>query len=101
MARPPPYPKKIEKTERLFYHYKINPSIYTLFDSDMSTPIAYGSFNYVSGVISQLPKNSTIFYFELHTREGWKMKRVYKPDNTSEETSKAKNRVNDKKSDTE
>ena len=98
MARPPPYPKKSDTSERLFYHYKINPSTFALFDSDMDTAVAYGSFNYVAGVISQLPKSSTIFYFELNSRGGWKMKRTYRPDKTSEETSKAKERVDGKKS---
>ena len=98
MARPPPYPKKYDATERLFYHYKVNPSVFVLFDSDMDTPVAYGSFNYVAAVIAQLPKTSTIFYFELNTREGWKMKRTYRPDKTSEETSKAKERIDGKKS---
>ena len=98
MARPPPYPKKSDTSERLFYHYKINPSTFALFDSDMDTAVAYGSFNYVAGVISQLPKSSTIFYFELNSRESWKMKRTYRPDKTSEETSKAKERVDGKKS---
>jgi hypothetical protein len=98
MARPPPYPKKFDATERLFYHYKINPSTFVLFDSDMDTAVAYGSFNYVAGVISKLPKSSTIFYFELHSREGWKMKRSYRPDKTNEESSKAKDRIDEKKS---
>lgn len=98
MARPPPYPKKFDSDERLFYHYKINPSTFVLFDSDMSTSVAYGSFNYVAGVISQLPKSSTIFYFEPHSREGWKMKRSYRPDKTSEESATAKAKVDQKKS---
>lgn len=69
-----------------------------LFDSDMDTAVAYGSFNYVGSVISNLPTTSTIFYFELHPREGWKMKRTYRPDKTSEETGKSKEKITEKKS---
>lgn len=77
--RPPPYPKKIEFGEKLFFHYKLNATTYALFDSTMSTPVAYGSNNFVGGAISKLSKNAMIFYFELDNREGWKMKRTYKP----------------------
>lgn len=95
--RPPPYPKKIEKLERLFYYYKIDPSNYSLFDSDMNTPIICGSYNLVAAKIANLPPTSTIFYFELHPREGWKMKRIYKPTLASEESGVAKERIDSKK----
>lgn len=95
--RPPPYPKKPDKSERLFYHYKISPSVYVLFDSDMSTALAYGSFNYVGSVITTLPPTSTIFYFEQDNRQGWKMKRTYKPSRESVDTDTTAKRVDQKK----
>ena len=79
--RPPPYPKKIELKERLFFHYKLDASTYSLFDSTMSTPVIYGSINTVAATIKNLPKDSTIFYFEMDNQDGWKLKRAYKPDN--------------------
>lgn len=99
MARPPPFPKKPESSEKLFYHFKIDPATYVLFDSDLSTAIAYGSKNLVSATIINLPKSVTIFYYEPDTNIGWKMKRRYKPDNTTELVDSAKNRVEEKKSD--
>lgn len=97
--RPPLYPKKPDISEKLFYHYKISPSIYVLFDSDMNTPLAYGSFNFVGSVISELPKSSTIFYYEADGREGWKMKRSYKPNKESVDSQKTAQRVEQKKED--
>jgi hypothetical protein len=81
MARPLPYPKKIAVGERLYYHYKLDASRYSLFDSDMDTPIIYGSYNQVAAVISKLPRTSTIFYYEVDRQLGWKMKRAHTPNN--------------------
>lgn len=97
MARPPPFPKKPDNSEKLFYHFKIDPSTYVLFDSDLSTAVAYGSKNLVSATIVNLPTSTTIFYYEPDTSIGWKMKRRYKPDNTTESEKTAKNRVIEKK----
>lgn len=95
--RPPPYPKKIETKEDLFFHFKLDASTYSLFDSTMSTPLAYGSFNFVAATIKNLSPSSTIFYFELDNQQGWKMKRTYKPNKESAETADKKNKVEDKK----
>ena len=100
--RPLPYPKKINIKEKLYYHYKIDASCYSLFDSALDTPIAYGSFNFVASVISNLPKTSTIFYYEVDKQLGWKMKRTYNPDNKTVETEdkkKAVDRAEQKKKD--
>lgn len=95
--RPPPYPKKIEFTEKLFFHFKLDATTYSLFDSTMSTPIAYGSLNFVSATIVNLPTKSTIFYFELDNNLGWKMKRTYKPNKQPATTTAKKNVIEDKK----
>ena len=81
--RPTPYPKKIDWKEKVYYHFKIDPTNYALFDSEMTTPAIYGSFNLVAAVITNLPKSVTIFYFETNEREGWKMKRSYHPDKST------------------
>jgi hypothetical protein len=91
--RPTPYPKKIDLKERVYYHYKIDPTNYALFDSEMTTPAIYGSYNLVAAVISNLPKSVTIFYFEINDREGWKMKRSYKPDKKTATDKDKKNAV--------
>ena len=79
--RPPPYPKKIELEERLFFHFKLDASNYSLFDSTMSTPIIYGSFNLVSAVIKNL----------------WQMKKAYKPDNTIADTQEKSDAIDETK----
>jgi len=95
--RPPPYPKKIELTEDLFFHFKLSASTYSLFDSTMSTPLAYGSNNFVGATISRLSNKATIFYFELDNRSGWKMKRVYKPNKETVASSKIKKVIENEK----
>lgn len=75
--------------------------MYVLFDSDISTPVSYGSKNLVAGVISQLPKSVTIFYYEPDNRDGWKMKMRYKPNGEIEKESKARERVEEKKNETQ
>lgn len=102
MARPVVYPKKISRTERVYYHFKIDATRYSLFDSAMDTPIAYGSYNFVSATIANLPATSTIFYFESDNRQGWKMARTYNPKKESVDTlskSKAVDRMESKKRD--
>jgi hypothetical protein len=86
MARPLPYPKKIDIKEKLYYHYKVDASRYALFDSDLDTPIAYGSWNFVGATINKLPPSSTIFYYEVDKQIGWKMKRSYSPDKQTQDT---------------
>ena len=97
--RPPPYPKKIELYEKLFFHFKMDASTYSLFDSTMSTPIIYGSFNLVAATISNLPKDSTIFYFELDNYSGWKMKKAYKPNKQPTTVAKKEQVIKEAKSD--
>lgn len=89
-TRPTTYPKKIDIKETVYYQFKIDASTFVLFDSEMNTPIVYGSFNMVGATIVKLPKTVTIFYFEVNGREGWKMKRSYNPakETVSEEDKK-------------
>lgn len=91
--RPLPYPKKIDIKEKIYYHYKIDPATYALYDSELNTPIAYGSFNFVSSTTSKLPPSSTIFYYEIDRQTGWKMKGRYNPQKQIVETSVAKKSV--------
>ena len=60
----------------------------------MGEPVAYGSFNLVGATVSKLSPKCTIFYFELNPRDGWKLKRAYKPDrsvaNEADKTNKIK-----------
>ena len=103
MARPLPYPKKIDIKERLYYHFKIDASRYTLFDSEMSTPIAYGSYNFVASTIANLPRSVTIFYYEVDKQLGWRMKRSYTAEGKradTEERSVAVEKSEEKKKDT-
>ena len=83
--------------QRLFFHFKLDASNYSLFDSTMSTPIIYGSFNLVSAVIKNLSPRSTIFYFELDNQSGWQMKKAYKPDNTIADTQEKSDAIDETK----
>lgn len=91
--RPTPYPKKINPKETLYYHYKIDPATYALYDSQLSTPIIYGSHNLVGSTISNLPNSVTIFYYEIDKQLGWKMKRRYSPNNKTVDAEDAKKTV--------
>lgn len=91
--RPLPYPKKIDPKERLYYHYKIDAATYALYDSELNTPIAYGSFNFVSATITKLPPTVTIFYYEVDIQLGWKMKRRYNPEKQTVEAEDGKKAV--------
>jgi hypothetical protein len=95
--RPPPYPKKIEIKENLFFYFKLDASTYSLFDSTMSTPIVYGSYNLVASTISKLSSDSTIFYFELDNFFGWKLKKSFKPDKKSVSSSEKRALIETKK----
>jgi hypothetical protein len=97
--RPVPYPKKIETYERLFFHFKIDPTNYVLFDSTMSTPAIFGSYNLVAATITNLPKDATIFYYELDNFLGWKMKKAYRPDKKLTSTAKREQVIKGAKSD--
>lgn len=91
--RPVPYPKKIEIKEKLFYQFKVDASNYALFDSTMTTPVVFGSFNLVGATIKNLDKDVTIFYFEVDEQNGWKMKRRFSPDKKTISSSDAKKTV--------
>ena len=94
MSRPLPYPKKINPEEKLYYHYKIDAATYALYDSEMDTPIAYGAYNFIGGVISYaLAGDVTIFYYEVNNQLGWKMKACRRPNNTLVETADVKKTV--------
>ena len=93
--RTTPYPKKIDYREKVYYHFKIDATNYALFDSEMNTATAYGSYNLVASIISTLPKSVTIFYFEIDKREGWRMKRSYNPEKKTVSDEKRKQDVED------
>jgi hypothetical protein len=80
MKKKPIHLKEIGLQEKSFFHFKIDPTTYVLYDGDMGEPVAYGSFNLVSATITKLPTSSTIYYFESDKAHGWKMKKAYKPE---------------------
>jgi len=97
MKQKPTHLKKIDIKETTFFNFKLDASTYVLYDSDMGEPVSYGSFNLVSATISNLSSNCTIYYFELSTSEGWKLKRAYKPDKTTAEDRDKQSKIKDKK----
>jgi hypothetical protein len=77
--RPPPYPKKLDKDNKIFFYYKLDPANYSLFDYELNTPMICGSKALVDGYLTQLPEDSVIYYYERDNRTGWKFKMSYKP----------------------
>lgn len=81
-SRPPIYPKKLNATEKIFYHFKLDATTYALFDSELDTALAHGSYNMVSQKLILLPKQSIVYYFEQDNSKGFKLKMTYKSDKT-------------------
>lgn len=81
----------IDPDEKLYYSFKLDATRYMLYDSELGEPVDFGSFNKVAATISNLPKNCIIFYYELNIRDGWKLKRTYRPDNTTVDNQDKKN----------
>lgn len=71
-VRPPPFPKKPDETEKLYYYFQISASKYTLFDSELNTAIACGSLVIIRNYIIKLPTDAVVFYYKLDTIHGWK-----------------------------
>lgn len=80
----PTFPNKkyIPKNGRdlIYYHFKLNPMVHILFDSNLDSPIQYGSKLSVGAQYSLMPKESTIFYFEKDKFNGFKLKMAIKSD---------------------
>jgi hypothetical protein len=95
MKKKPVHLKEIAFGEKVFFYYKIDPTTHVLYDSDMGEPVAYGSINLVGAVISNLPKSSTIYYFEPDKSLGWRMKRSYKPGLVTATDEDKKERINE------
>lgn len=97
MKQKPTHLKKIDPRENTFFHFKLDPSTYVLYDSDMGEPLVYGSLNLVGATIGSLSPKCTIYYFELDPTQGWKMKRAYKPDKSTAEDKDKTEKIEDKK----
>ena len=101
MKQKPTHLKKIDIKENTFFNFKLDASTYVLYDSDMGEPVAYGSFNLVGATISNLSPKCTIYYFELNSMQGWKLKGAYKPDKTVAEDDDKQSKIKDKKEETQ
>lgn len=75
----------VDPNEKIYYYFKLNPSTYVLYDSNMGTPImdklgrGYGSLALVGGIISRLNPKVMVYYFEHNDSTGFKLKSVYTP----------------------
>lgn len=101
MRQKPRMFKEIDPEETTFFSFKLDASTFVLYDSDMGEPVAYGSFNLVGATISKLSSKCTIFYFELNPRDGWKLKRAYKPDRSTANEADKTNKIKEIKQPTE
>lgn len=62
--------KVIINTPPSYYHcFKLSNSSYALFDAKMDMPVVIGSIAIIKG--TKLPKNSTVFYYELNNSKGY------------------------------
>ncbi len=77
-----PNRKFIQRTgaDVIYYHFRLTPSVHILFDSELNSPIQYGSKSTIGAQYSLMPKSSTIFYFEKNTTTGFKLKMAIKSD---------------------
>jgi hypothetical protein len=97
MKKKPLHLKEIDTKEDVFFYFKIDPTTYVLYDSDMGEPVAYGTFNLVGAEISKLPLSSTIYYFEFSKVQGWRLKKAYRPDKTTAEDKDKTGKIEAKK----
>lgn len=101
MKKKPSHLKKIDPKEVIFFNFKLDAATYVLYDSDMGEPVSYGSFAVVGATIKSLPLAATIYYFEMNSIQGWKLKRTYKPDNTVSDDEDKRNKIESKKQETQ
>lgn len=61
----PPLRYHYVSEKELFYQvFKLTPVLYALWDSDVSSPIIYGSYQRLQATINKIPKGSTIYYYK-------------------------------------
>lgn len=51
--------KKIEPTQSVYHHMKIDESVYALYDDKMDNPVAYGSKNLVQMKLNSVLQKTT------------------------------------------
>jgi hypothetical protein len=85
------YPKKINDGVLLYFYIEVSPTIISLFDNMLDTPVAHGDKQKIAFFINnKINPNSVIFYFKKDDKNGLRYIASYKPDNSSAETSTKK-----------
>lgn len=76
----------VDPNEKIYYYFKLDPTTYVLYDSQMGLPImdekgrGYGSLALVGGIISRLREDAMIFQFWTDPTNGFKFKTRYSID---------------------
>ena len=63
----------------LYFVFKINTVLYSLFDVEFDMPLAYGDFSKIQAVLNNINKDSTIFYYkeDLVVKKSFKVWYIY------------------------
>ena len=69
----------VGKDETIYHVFKLSSVLYVLWDSDIKTPIVYGSNQKLQAVINKTPKGSTIYYYkeDLSVKNSFKFYMMY------------------------
>jgi len=79
--RKPPLRYHYISEKELFYQvFKLSPILYVLWDSDVSSPIIYGSYQRLQATINKIPQGSTIYYYkeDLTVKNSFKYYAIFK-----------------------
>jgi len=78
--KPPLRYHYIDKKSVIYYVFKMTPTLYVIFDTDFSMPLAYGSVNKIQAVLNNINENSQVFYYreDMTIKNSFKIWYVYK-----------------------
>jgi hypothetical protein len=77
--KPPLRYHYINPNNTVYYVFKINTVLYSLFDIDFSMPLAYGDLSKTQAVLNNINKDSIIFYYkeDLVVKKAFKVWYIY------------------------
>jgi len=79
-TKPPLRYHYVSKDELIYQVFKLSPTLYVLWDSDISTPIVYGLFQRMQATLNYIPKNCTVYYYkeDLTVKNSFKFYMLFK-----------------------
>ena len=79
MSRKPKTFKKIERGIKSYYCIELKNGNYILYDTNMRNPIEWGSIAIVDGLLSTLPDNINVYYYDNDNTFGLRKNNRKKP----------------------